>query len=325
MDQAPFFAEIAEGPDGGRAVWVRAVDGVRLRVGHWPNSDLVASRGTVFMAPGRTGYIERYGHLAQRLRAQGLGTFVIDWRGHGLSDRLTQDRQICHVDRFTDYQLDLDAMMSAACDLDLPRPWLLVGNSMGAAIALRGLNRGLEMQACAFVGPMWGITLPPVVRPIAGFLSKSARISGYGDRFVPGQNGQPYVLKSSFEENTMMRNSEEYAYLQSQARARPELMIGGVSFGWLNESLRECRALAAMPSPSVPCIAFCGELDVDVDKDAIRDRMASWPNGRYVPVSEGRHDLLYERQRISEPVMDQILGLLEPSDEQHPRTRRDLS
>lgn len=310
MEQAPFFTEIAEGPEGGRAFWTRAKDGVRLRLAHWqvPNPDR-RSEGTVFIASGRTGYIERYGHLAKRLGEAGLGTFVIDWRGHGLSDRLTDDPKICHVERFTDYQHDLDAMIQAAQDLDIPRPWMLIGNSMGAAIALRGLVRGIDITACAFIGPMWGITLPSPVRPIAGVLSKCARFSGFGTRFAPGQGGQPYFMKAPFEENTMTGNAEEYAYWQAQAKVHPELMIGGVSFGWLNEALKECRVLASMPAPAIPCLTFCGEADGDVDKEAARTRMAHWRNGNYVPVPKGRHDLLSERPEIREAVTDQILNL----------------
>lgn len=311
MEQAPFFTKIAEGPEGGRAFWARAKDGVKLRLAHWPVPNTARRcEGTVFIAPGRSGYIERYGHLARRLGEAGLGTFVIDWRGHGLSDRLTKDPKICHVDRFTVYQNDLDAMIQAARDLDLPRPWTLIGNSMGAAIALRGLVRGVELTACAFVGPMWGITLPPPVRKIAGVLSKCARLSGFGKRFAPGQSGQPYVLKAPFEGNTMTGNAVEYAYFQSQAEAHPELVIGGVSFGWLNESLKECRALASMPSPTIPCLALCGEADGDVDKEVIRTRMADWPTGKYVLVPEGRHDLLYEKPQIRDAVIDQIINLI---------------
>ncbi|WP_090929289.1 alpha/beta hydrolase [Palleronia marisminoris] len=312
MEEAPFFAEIAEGPEGGHAFWVRADDGVRLRIAYWPiSSSDPQGNGTVFVAPGRSGYIERYGHLAKRLRVAGLGTYVIDWRGHGLSDRLTEERNVCHVGRFTDYQHDLDAMMQAACDLDLPRPWMLIGNSMGAAIALRGLIRGMEMRATAFVAPMWGITLPAVVRPVASLLSKSARLSGFGERFVFGQDGQAYFTKTPFEENTMTGNADEYAYWQSQAEAHPELTIGGVSFGWLNEALKECRALSSMPSPVTPCLAMCGEADGDVDKEAIRNRMEHWPNGNYVLVPEGHHDLLYEVPKIREAVTDQVLDLFE--------------
>ena len=51
---APFYADVADGPPGGRAVWLHAADGVRLRAGLWP---LQGARGTVLLLPGRTEYV----------------------------------------------------------------------------------------------------------------------------------------------------------------------------------------------------------------------------------------------------------------------------
>ncbi|HMB14482.1 MAG TPA: alpha/beta hydrolase, partial [Roseovarius sp.] len=81
MDTAPFFADVAEGPEGGAAWWIRARDDVRLRVGLWNRE---APRGTVLLWPGRTEYIEKYGRAAARFASGGYATFAIDWRGQGL-------------------------------------------------------------------------------------------------------------------------------------------------------------------------------------------------------------------------------------------------
>ena len=35
---------------------------------------------------------------------------MVDWRGHGLSDRVSEDRNTIHVDWFSDYQKDVAAM-----------------------------------------------------------------------------------------------------------------------------------------------------------------------------------------------------------------------
>jgi len=60
MQPAPLRNDLAEGPQGGSAVWVSAADGVRLRVGGWP----AGSGGTVLLFTGRTEYIEKYGRIA---------------------------------------------------------------------------------------------------------------------------------------------------------------------------------------------------------------------------------------------------------------------
>jgi lysophospholipase len=50
MDQVPFYAVEAEGPDGGAAYWLKTEDGLRIRVGVWPEG---GANGTVLLYPGR--------------------------------------------------------------------------------------------------------------------------------------------------------------------------------------------------------------------------------------------------------------------------------
>ncbi|MEY4305747.1 MAG: hypothetical protein RIT52_1922, partial [Pseudomonadota bacterium] len=76
--EAPFHAKLADGPAGGYARWLQAADGVQLRVGVWPEG---GTKGTVFLLPGRTEYIEKYGRAASDLAQRGYATVSIDWRG----------------------------------------------------------------------------------------------------------------------------------------------------------------------------------------------------------------------------------------------------
>jgi len=218
MENAPFYAEIAEGPAGGKAFWISADDNVRLRVGLWKAEQ--SKNGSVLLFPGRTGYIERYGRIATRLRENGFSSFAIDWRGHGLSDRLVDDRNCCHVDRFSDYQRDVTAMIKAAERLELPRPWHLIGNSMGANIGLRAMLTQLDVAASAFIAPMWAINLSPIQYYAAWALSWTAQAVGKGHVYAPGYDGQNYVLKTAFEDNTMTNDEEMYRYLSDQAEAQ---------------------------------------------------------------------------------------------------------
>ena len=51
---APFYAELAEGPEGARAYWIGTQDNLRVRIAHYPGPD--DAQGTVLMFPGRTEY-----------------------------------------------------------------------------------------------------------------------------------------------------------------------------------------------------------------------------------------------------------------------------
>ncbi|MEP5187140.1 MAG: alpha/beta hydrolase, partial [Marinomonas sp.] len=179
---APLHEDIARGPGGGSAHWIHTHDGLRLRAGHWPaqTSDQTPAKGTVLLFPGRTEYIEKYGDAAAIFAQNGLGTLAIDWRGQGLADRLLKDAVLGHIDEFANYQADVAAMIELATTLELPKPWFLLGHSMGGAIGLRALMEGLPVQAAAFSAPMWDIKLPGPLRPVAYGMGAFARPFGLG-------------------------------------------------------------------------------------------------------------------------------------------------
>ncbi len=312
MDKAKFYSEIADGPSRGAAYWVYTDDNVRVRVGTYGAAK--DRKGTILLFIGRFGYIERYGRVAKNFDKNGFATVVIDWRGQGLSDRMADDSRTGHVDRFSDYQKDVAAMVKAAEELDLPKPWYLVGISMGACIGLRALLEGLPVAASAFISPMFGIKMSPLQRVAAWPLSWAAQKIGMGHIYVPGESGEIYMLTTPFEKNNLTHNSQMYDYWIAQARSVPELQIGGPSMAWLYQGLSECRSLSKLRSPNIPCITFCGEMDELVDNRAIQDRMERWPNGIFEMVQKAKHDVLTEIPEIGGEVMNQIVDLFNNTD-----------
>ncbi|MEQ8898548.1 MAG: alpha/beta hydrolase [Roseovarius sp.] len=282
---------MSDGPGGGRAWWADTADGTRIRLGLWRPE---GARGTVFLFPGRTEYIEKYGRAARDLAEHGLATFTIDWRGQGLADRLVDDPMAGHVMHFPDYQHDVRAMLAAAEELDLPRPWHLLGHSMGGCIGLRAAMEGMPVASCAFSGPMWGIRIADALRPVAWSLSWTSKRLGMSHLYAPGTAGGNYVLTEPFETNKLTRDPEMYAYMTRHLTDQPELGLGGPSLHWLHEALMETRALARKPAPDLPCLTIMGSDEDIVDIPRIRQRMAAWPGGRLEVIEGGRHEVMMD-------------------------------
>ncbi|MCW1956691.1 MAG: alpha/beta hydrolase [Roseobacter sp.] len=301
---APFYADMAQGPEGGYALWLNSEDGLRLRAVHWPRE---GARGTVLLMPGRTEYCEKYGRTAAELAARGLATFVIDWRGQGLAERLAAPALLGHVGRFGDYQRDVRAMVAAAKAEGAVEPYFLLGHSMGGCIGLRALYEGLEVRAAAFSAPMWGIYLAPQMRPVAWGLSNLAQTIGQGARFAPGTKSETYVLADPFEDNMLTTDPEMWAYMVAQAKAQPALTLAGPSLQWLAEALRETRALHRMPAPKARAITFLGSCERIVDVPRISDRMRRWPGGRLSMVEGGEHEVLMEKPAMRDKVLDEMV------------------
>ncbi len=304
---APLFDDVAGGPPGGAAWWLRSSDGVRIRIGCWhPDGP---AQGTVLLFPGRTEYVEKYGPAADDLAARGFATVVIDWRGQGLADRLIEDPRPGHVDRFQDYQRDVEAMIAAATALDLPQPFHLLAHSMGGCIGLRALIEGAPVQACAFTGPMWGIRMPTLLRPMAFGAAYIGPLLGLGARLMPSTKPQNYVETQGFEGNALTGDPQMYAMMQAQLAAHPDLGLGGPSLKWMRASLKETAELARQPAPAQPCVTFLGTCESIVSADAIRDRMANWPGGHLEMVEGAQHEVMMEGPTIRAHVFDRIAAL----------------
>lgn len=300
---APLFTDVSAGPPSGAAFWVQSGDGLRLRFGAW-NRD--GARGTVLIFPGRTEYVEKYGPAASEFAARGFATVAIDWRGQGLADRLLDDPRIGHAVDFMGYQQDVAAVMQALEQLDLPKPFFLLGHSMGGCIGLRALYDGLDVQACAFTAPMWGIRISPFLRPIAWALGRSMPAVGQGHRIAPTTFPEPYVHVAPFEDNKLTTDPQVYQRLRDQLEAHPELALGGPSFVWLREALLETQDLARKPPPPQPCVTFLGTNERIVHIPRIDDRMAGWENGTLVMVEAGEHEVMMEVPAMRAAVFDGI-------------------
>lgn len=310
MESAPFFDDLASGPEG-QTYWLRCDDDVRIRIGVWP---MVGAKGTVLLFPGRTEYIEKYGRAAGELAKRGYATLAIDWRGQGLADRLIDDRRLGHVLEFTDYQHDVAAALKAAEDLNLPRPFHLIGHSMGGCIGLRAVMEGLPVASCVFSAPMWGILMSASQRPFAWTLGWSSKRFGFGNRRAPGTKDMAYVQTDPFENNTLTTDQVMFEMMRDHLTAQPDLGLGGPTLHWLHEALQEMRRLAARPSPNLPCLTFLGTHERIVDPARIHDRMARWPNGTLDVLEGAEHEVMMESLEIRTHVFDAMGAFFDKAD-----------
>jgi len=292
MEPAPLYNEITGSTVKGLAHWLTTSDGVRIRVAHWP---CAPAKGTILLFPGRTEFVEKYGRTATSLIKRGYSSVAVDWRGQGLADRLHPNPAIGHVDDYKHYQKDVAAVMAHVAALDLPKPYFVIGHSMGGAIALRAIIEGLAVKACGFSAPFWGVQTTSPLLVYAWTVTTLARIFGFTQRIVPGQFEETYVLRAPFEGNSLTTDPEAFETMQNMVRAQPELALGGPSLAWLSTALRETRELAAMPSPDIDCLSYISTGEAIVDIGRIKRRMAAWPRGKLHVLQGAQHEMLMDR------------------------------
>jgi acylglycerol lipase len=126
-------------------------------------------RALVVISHGLAEHSGRYTGLASRLVGKGFAVYALDHRGHGRSSGPR-----ANVERFDYLVSDLGTFIGRAQREHPRRPVILLGHSMGGAIALgcalkyRGVLRALVLSAPALAT---GETLPAYKRLMVKFLS----------------------------------------------------------------------------------------------------------------------------------------------------------
>jgi lysophospholipase len=242
------------------------------------------------------------------LAAHGLSVWFLDWRGQGGSERPRRLPSRPRPRRF-----NRDAGELALFTRTLPaarRPRLLIGHSMGGAIALLCLRRHPDLfDAAILSAPMLAIRtggMPPsLVRSITGI----ARISGLGICFVPGAGAwQPDRVPSP--ERSRVSNDPERCRLQyAWFLARAALRHDEPTWGWLDAALRLAARIGRkefLCGIDTPILLASAGLESFVLPESHRRAAQLLPDCTLVEFPDSKHEPFLERDPIRNSWLEAI-------------------
>ncbi len=306
MDKAPLYRDVIADQCEAQAFWLKTSDNVRIRAAFW----LGGNKGTVYILTGRTEYIEKYASIAKFFYQKGHTVVVHDWRGQGLSDRLIPNHNIGHIDQFTDYQRDMDIVLHTSQTLELPQPFYQLSHSMGGCIGLRTLLQKKVFKSSVFTAPMW--KLHGKYRMVtAHYISGLAVLLGLEKRLILGSDERNYLHLSSPERNSLTSDEDIFRLLKNQIDNHPELNVGGPSWGWLREALRECDYLLTQPHPDTPSLIILGSDEKLVDISAIQAYCYGWAMAEIAIIPNAKHEVLMESKVVRELALEKVYKFFE--------------
>lgn len=139
-------------------------DGLQLVTRHWPLAGVRPAPCVAVIVHGLGEHCGRYEHVATALNQQGWAAVGYDHRGHG---RSPGKRGALHAD--DDFLHDLAAVIDATRAAYPDRPLLLVGHSLGGAIAARFVS--------ALARPTEGAPSAPWSRPVTALVLSSPALA----------------------------------------------------------------------------------------------------------------------------------------------------
>ncbi len=273
-------------------------DGARLRYTYWPSQKSIEHcRGTVVIFQGRGSFIEKFISIACELTRQGFHVWAFDWRGQGLSTRLLKDRRRGYINSYETYLSDFHDLF---VDIIAPKsvgPLIILGQSMGSHLALRYLVKHPDsFNAAVLTAPMLDLNTGGYSNRIARFFVRGMCRLGLGHLYVPGHH-QYDPSCEPFEGNMLTHDRISFMAHRNFLKKNPNLLIGGVTFGWVNASF---DSIAYLNQPEILGHITCPVLTITAGNEVIVDnrhvpKYVSWlPKGDYLNYEGARHQLLSE-------------------------------
>ena len=288
-------------PSGAVCSPVKTTDGITLRAACWPAARHPV-HGTVLILQGRAEFIEKYFETIGELTRRGFSVVTFDWRGQGGSDRLLKDRNKGHVDDFSHYLLDLNAVINDVVLADCPPPYTILAHSTGGAVALLYARQArTQIDRMVLSAPLLALAGRSTawLGGITGFLG----YLGMAERYVPS-GGARLVAREPFAGNVLSSDPRRYARQRAVIEANPALGIGSPTIGWMNAATRVFRFFqsddfaARLPVPVL--IAMAGA-DTVVSNRTIENFVVRMKMVTSIRLPGSRHEILMEREIFRDP------------------------
>jgi len=266
-------------------------------------------RGTVVLVHGFSENADKYSEFIYYLLREGLSVLIYDQRGHGRSHRAAPPH-IIHVDRFSQYVDDLEAVL-AAFKGELAAPLYLFAHSMGGAVSTLFLQKHPNVfQKAVLSAPMISLQYRGLMRVCATSACRFCALTGRAKKTV-------FIAKRDYKNETFEQSSSlspaRFAYLHDLRNRDPLLSGGSPSYAWSLAALGVTKKLLhknACAQVRIPVLLLAAEHEHLVSPEAQKKLAAALPHCKLETVEGSKHEILFASDEILHPVLDEILDFL---------------
>ncbi|PKR55238.1 alpha/beta fold hydrolase [Thalassospira marina] len=268
------------------------------------------ARGHIFILQGRAEFIERYSETARDLAARQIGCVAFDFRGQGGSVRETTISEMGYVADIAHYVEDAHTVadyVRARHDIDCP---MLMTHSTGGLVGINLLLAApKQFSSSLMIAPFFGLSGPDWMVRLAKVISASLCKAGMDKKYLPGQK-MLSPLQPFHPENLLTSDQGRYERSFALLHQQPDLIVGGVSAGWLNACFRaqalldfqlaEAAGKASQKNGKAltPTTMILSGDDRVVSNVATKRLFASHPDVTLHEVAGSRHEILQERDDL---------------------------
>ena len=237
LDKTPYLElDNYKAPKNIHAFYLAMNDNKKIRVFFWK---LKENRGTILLQQGHNEFIEKYYETIQNFIDRGFNVVCFDWRGQGLSDRMTKNEHKQYIESFNIHDDDLTFIIDNLIKKELPGPLIGVGHSMGGCLMLSSLkNNEKKFDGMILSAPMLGFKFNILINIIVFF----SNLFLSDDDYLFGS--KPNLGKETpFNENELTNDKFRYERTLRLVRKNPKVRLWGITNLWAKAVKTRLRLL----------------------------------------------------------------------------------
>lgn len=265
-------------------------------------------RGSILFLGGRGDFYEKYLETLSHWALEGWAVSSFDWRGQGGSGRLGKGPFSGHIDDFSIWIADLAAVVERWL-AERPGPHFIIAHSMGGHILLRYLAEyHPPIRGAIVVAPMVAFKTP-MPKAVLKTIAQCQISKGYQEYIAWGQ-AKTAPTSNRLRQRRLTSDEARYADELWWVGQKPELGLGGASWGWLCAAMDSCQQLQVddyLEAISVPVLLVAANGDQVVDTPAAVQAVQRISQHEAY-IYDGAHELLRERDAVRNDILMKIAG-----------------
>ena len=276
---------------------VRTADGLDLAWRAWLADE---PKGIIVLVHGLAEHGNRHAATALFLADAGWHVYSVDLRAHGFSPDPPRSKRV-HVDRFTDYFLDVDAVRELAESKHPGLPVLIFGHSMGGLISLSYvLEKPRHVAGAVISSPALAthpdFQPPALLKMLVGLLSKLAPRLRFATNLPSDAVSRDESVVRDYENDPLVTDKVSARWFDEVEKAmqavfenapkleRPVLLMQSGADGLVDPAAAE-RWAALAPQNQAELVIWPGlfhEMFNEPEKERVRNKTLAWLDSHFV-------------------------------------------
>ncbi|WP_036948241.1 alpha/beta hydrolase [Pseudobutyrivibrio ruminis] len=263
-------------------------DGLTLHYQAIINPD---EKAAVVISHGYCEFTTKYAELIYYFYQMGYSVFIIDHRGHGLSDRQVDGFCKVHVNHFEDYVSDFNEFIEKiVVPESLTERLILFAHSMGGAIAALYIEQHPTVFERAILSsPMIQMSTGGTSKFMLGFMKLLSYIPFFNKRYLKGYHDYDHSYKYP---RCSALSKARYNYQYDEREREKHYQTNGCTYGWSREAINVSKKILKNASlVKIPVIIMQASKDALVMPEAQNEFASLAPNCKLHRFEGSKHEI----------------------------------